>query len=431
LLTLGVTTLFSYGLAACRKRSIVLLTLGVGLNLLILAFFKYKHLLLPEAIVPEFLRGSRIWAYAYAQGLPIGISFYIFHGISLMVDTYRDASVIDHAGARPTFWRHMLKTTHFISFFPQVVAGPIAKGKHFYTQIGQKYWRDIDWDAAITSMVCGYFLKEVVANNLSQTTQFITMADHTSRMNGHELIWLMVGYSGQIFADFAGYSLVAIGLARLFGYALPRNFNWPYMAASFSEFWQRWHISLSSWLRDYLYIPLGGNRHGAIRLGLNLMIVMGLGGLWHGAEWRYAVWGLLHGALLVGERLLAYGVPERMRNPQQPLARMVLWALRVAVVFSTVTVAWLFFKLPTATEAFHYLAMIHSQWHIPYSGYDLKPMRSLVYGLAWLHLAGILLPRYPFNRAQFAYLKPIILAVMLVMAIAAKGAETPFIYFQF
>ena len=426
-----ITTVASFYLATQARHRKTLLVLGIGLNLVLLAFFKYKHLLFPAGTFPASWEHGAAWNYVTSLALPIGISFYVFHGISLMVDTYRDRAVIDDAHARPRFLKHLLKTTHFISFFPQVVAGPIAKGKHFYTQIEHKKWRDIDWESAITALGCGYFMKEVIANNLSQFTQFMSMSDRLTAMNGQELLWIMLGYSAQIFADFAGYSLIAIGLARLFGYALPRNFNWPYLASSFSDFWQRWHISLSSWLRDYLYIPLGGNRRGAVRLGVNLMIVMGLGGLWHGAEWRYAIWGLMHGGLLVAERMLANLLPEHIRSPKHRVLRYVLLTLRIIFVFSAVTVAWLFFRMPTAADAWNYLSLIYNQWNKGYSGYHLELLHHLVKLTLVLHILGVLYHRYTPQWGWMNYAKPVVLGLLLLLAMVAKGPETAFIYFQF
>ena len=241
---------------------------------------------------------------------------------------------------------HFRNTALFKSFFPYLVAGPIVKAHEFYPQIEAKNLQDIAWETAFRCLVVGYFLKMVVADNLKDATFWIEYP-HFLRHSSVGLLALLFGFSMQIFADFAGYSLIAIGLGHLFGYNLPTNFNFPYLSRSFSEFWKRWHISLSTWLRDYLYFPLGGNRKGKIRTYLNLFIVMFLGGLWHGASWKYAVWGSFHGLALAVERLF--------RNKINLPRHWVLDSLRVLVVFSFVTFAWLLFRLPTLKQVYDYL----------------------------------------------------------------------------
>ena len=225
--------------------------------------------------------------------LPIGISFFVFHNISLLVDLTRQKA------APPTLTSVFL----YIIFFPQLVAGPITRAEMFMPQIKPKYFVEIPFVEAAKWILTGYFFKLYVANNLNEMTSYMSFPLYETLQTQDR--WLLVFlYSYQIYADFFGYSAIAIGLGLLFGYRLPINFNLPYISTSFSEFWTRWHISLSTWLRTYLYIPLGGNRHGVWRTYLNLMIVMGLGGLWHGAGLGYLMWGLLHGLLLVIERPL-------------------------------------------------------------------------------------------------------------------------------
>ena len=429
LLALAFTATSSHWLGhrATKRRRVMVA--GVTGNLLLLVFFKYKHLLLPPSIFPLGLRDNPTWDAAYNLLLPIGISFYVFHGISLIVDSYRDPRIIKDTPA--TFFEHLLKTSHFLSFFPQVVAGPIAKGKHFYLQIHRKNWRDIRWESAITAMVCGYFLKEVIANNLNQVTAPLANARDWVGLSSREQCWMMLSYSAQIYTDFAGYSLIAMGLARLYGYELPRNFNLPYLSASFAEFWQRWHISLSSWLRDYLYIPLGGNRSGVGRTCLNIIIVMGLGGLWHGAEWRFACWGLMHGALLIAERgLKTLGIRHACvaSAMEWPLVRFV----RILLVFSCVTVAWLFFRMESATDVLTYMQSI-----ITYHGGENSMSKAtiriakILCGLTLLiHLGGYYRAKYP-DRLKITRLKPFFLGAMLALCFIAKGREASFIYFQF
>ena len=281
------------------------LTFAILSNLGVLAFFKYASL-----IVRSFLPNSwwSHWGFDLTQiPLPVGISFFTFQGISLVVDIYRSGGK-GIEGLRPPESRSesgwlMMRMAFFKAFFPQLVAGPIVKAHEFMHQIAAKSLASVDWDDAAKKLILGFFLKMVVADNLREATAGLSYPAFVG-MPGINLLFLLYGFSFQIFADFAGYSLIAMGLARLFGYQLPINFNFPYLSQSITEFWRRWHVSLSSWLREYLYYPLGGNRKGAARTYANLIIVMLLGGLWHGAAWSYMVWGGAHGVFLALERFL-------------------------------------------------------------------------------------------------------------------------------
>ncbi len=329
----------------------------VALNLGFLAFFKYAGFLigqLPQGLLPEGLAG---WISGIP--LPVGISFYTFQGISLVVDIWRD-DISPHtrdclAQRGKSRIGSLRDTSFYISFFPQLVAGPIVKAHEFVDQIGAKLFSEIDWLTVRRSLVTGYFLKIFVADNLSEQTATLTLgAEHLASSAPFNLLPLLYGYSFQIFADFAGYSLIAIGLGALFGYKLPPNFNFPYLSTSITEFWRRWHLSLSSWLRDYLYIPLGGNRKGSGRTYFNLFLVMFLGGLWHGAAWKFALWGSLHGIFLAVERLAARRrTPDSRHQITDEISTSGLWslasgvsAIRCLVTFHLVTLLWLTFMMP-------------------------------------------------------------------------------------
>ena len=284
-------------------------------NLLVIAFFKYAGLIC-DTILPDGWLTDEVRETITNIPLPIGISFYTFQAISLVIDLRRQGKVVEgmekleddfHKGRTMTSF---LNISFYIAFFPQLIAGPIVKAHDFIKQISVKHFSDIKWDVVTRNLVLGFFLKMFVADNLKEVTSLIN-SDATMGMTKVDLLVLFYGYSFQIFADFAGYSLIAIGLGALFGYVLPTNFNFPYISQSITEFWRRWHISLSSWLREYLYIPLGGNRKGSGRTYINLMIVMLLGGLWHGAAWSYMIWGGAHGILLAFERLLSRHVPDK------------------------------------------------------------------------------------------------------------------------
>ncbi|MFA6922184.1 MAG: MBOAT family O-acyltransferase, partial [Gallionella sp.] len=260
-----VTSLSSYGVltATGPSRAKLFAAIGVLVNFGLLGFFKYKFLVIQN--LPAFPHSSpqTLGEWLILAPLPIGISFYTFHGISLLIDVYRrNASIsLDTRGGAS---EHFTDTLLYLAFFPQLIAGPIIKAKDFYPQVGLKRWQHIDFSGSFRMLVSGYFLKSVVADNLSEQTFWIAYP-YFQWKSSADLLVLLYGYSAQIFADFAGYSLIAIGLAKLLGYKLPDNFNYPYLSSSISEFWRRWHISLSSWLRDYLYIPLGGSKKGIAR----------------------------------------------------------------------------------------------------------------------------------------------------------------------
>jgi alginate O-acetyltransferase complex protein AlgI len=246
---------------------------------------------------------------------------------------------------------------------------------------------------------------------------------------------LLFGYSMQIFADFAGYSLIAIGIAAAFGYRLPDNFNFPYVSRSIAEFWRRWHISLSTWLKLYLYIPLGGNRQGAIRTYCNLIIVMVLGGLWHGAAWSYGVWGLFHGLGLAVERLL--NLPKRIATWQaqwSPLLQAGLATGQVILVFTFVSFGWLLFKLPRFEQAVDFVLTLGRNWAIAPNLAYIVPVLLFSLPVVLYHLPHLsplhrvlTLQRQPRNWVQ----QELAYGVMLVLIAINSGSANEFIYFQF
>ncbi len=264
----------------------------------------------------------------------------------------------------------------------------------------------------------GIFFKLYVANNLNEMTSYMDFPLYET-LQALDRWLLVVLYGYQIYADFFGYSAIAIGLALLFGYCLPVNFNLPYISVSFSEFWTRWHISLSNWLRIYLYIPLGGNRRGTLRTYLNLMIVMGLGGLWHGASLSYLMWGLMHGLLLVIERPFVRHL--------QSVDSIVVRAARMTVVFVCVTMLWIFFKLPNFDHAISYLSGMFTQTTNPNPPKLFRDL-ALLYALPVIiqHLAFV-----PQSAKKLRCLEPYCYGAMAALTYLEAGPETSFIYFQF
>jgi alginate O-acetyltransferase complex protein AlgI len=405
LLAVAVLGTYLFLILALRNRALWL-PIGISFNLALLAFFKYKFLFIGPA--SSGAAGLAPIDFLLRLPLPIGISFFVFHNISLLVDlTGKRKETPD------------LKSVFlYIIFFPQLVSGPITRAEMFMPQIHPKYFGDIPFVEAAKWILTGFFFKLYVANNLNEMTSYMDFPLYETLRTQDR--WLLVFlYSYQIYADFFGYSAIAIGLALLFGYRLPINFNLPYISVSFSEFWTRWHISLSSWLRTYLYIPLGGNRHGAFRTYLNLMIVMGLGGLWHGAGLGYLLWGLLHGVLLVIER------PFLAR-----LATIDLAAFRTArmgFVFVCVTMLWIFFKLPNFDHAISYLSGMFT------SSTNPNPPK-LFYNLALLYSLPVLIqhlvPRSRFEQT-LGGAEPYLYGLMAALMYLEAGPETSFIYFQF
>ena len=404
-----------YGQAGRKKFNA---TLGVVINLASLAFFKYSPLFSRMLFSPE----NSIGSFLLNIPLPIGISFFTFHGISMLVDLYRGKNIkADTEFIPKLFTQHWLYTSLYIAFFPQLVAGPITKSYNFMPQIGEKSFADIKWEQAFKHLIMGYFLKMVIADNIKDQTFWVAYP-YFEGQTSWTLITMLFGYSIQIFADFAGYSLIALGLAELFGYNLPVNFNFPYIAASFSEFWTRWHISLSSWLREYLYFSLGGNKKGNIRTYINLMIVMFLGGLWHGAAWSYAVWGSFHGLALAVERFFN----DKFGTRTSPL-----WmTFHRFKVFIFVTFAWLLFKLPNFGQAVLYLHDMFTHWHTgaPSPAISLNILiyaaPVVIYHLYYLH-------KEKTGRQLPAGLQPAFYGFLLFAIFVNSGTAGEFIYFQF
>lgn len=421
LLSISINAIASYlVLYGNQKYSRLFSTLGVVINLLILIFFKYTSLLI-STFSPENYIDSPVTQALLHIPLPIGISFFTFEGISLLVDVYqkRDLKQSWYAKNLPVFY---LNTAFFISFFPHLIAGPILKAHSFMPQIGQKLFKNIAWEAAFKHLVVGYFLKIVIADNLKDQTMFLSAP--FSGLHPIDLLSMLFAYSFQIFADFAGYSLIAIGLAEILGYNLVHNFNFPYISQTFSEFWRRWHISLSSWLREYLYIPLGGNRKGNVRTYINLFLVMFLGGLWHGATWSYALWGSVHGSALMIERAISKKTASIDNT---------FWQITKGFfVFLIVTFAWLFFKLPAIEDVVDFYKALLST---SYSDFNIQPRQFyiafytlpiIIYYLNYLLREKLKSYNGLFTRFSFAGY-----GLMLFMIACNSGFGGSFIYFRF
>ena len=413
LLMLAVAVTY-FAMLGAIKGSRAYATCGVVGNLLILSFFKYKFLVIDD---PGSLNtGSETMDYLLQLPLPIGISFFVFHNISLIVDYYKSR------GERecPTPAQVML----YILFFPQLISGPITRAISFLPQIQHKYFGDVPLIQAAQLLIVGLFFKLFCANNLAQITALMSPELSAGSAGGDKLFMLFV-YSFQIYADFFGYSTIALGLALLFGYRLPVNFRFPYTAVSFSDFWNRWHISLSRWLRQYLYFPLGGNRISPKRTYFNLMTVMVLGGLWHGAAISYAVWGFAHGALLAIER---FGSQLKMRYLPDYQFNLVAKTAYTAFVFFCVSLCWLLFRFQDFSEAAVYFQAIIDQparfnMSVGWYAFSALYMLPVVLQHAFAGNVGVLSG----NRLMSG----LFYGCLLWLALVERGADTQFIYFRF
>ena len=319
-----------------KKRKLFLFA-SLGVNLGMLAYFKYAGFMMDS-----FASLVQIFGWEYHSTnlgiiLPVGISFYTFQTLSYTIDVYRKVS-------KP--WGSFLDYALYVTFFPQLVAGPIVRASDFLPQCTapkKATTRQLSWGLSL--LIIGLFNKVVIADKmLAGTAQRVFDGQQT---HGFLDAWCgTLAFTVQIFCDFAGYSTCAIGVALCLGFVLPDNFRFPYAALGFSDFWKRWHISLSTWLRDYLYIPLGGNRKGKIFTYRNLFLTMILGGLWHGASWTFVIWGLLHGAYLVIERLLVKAFAEN-HFWKTSLAKIFIGTLTMLAV----CIAWVFFRAQSLQQA--------------------------------------------------------------------------------
>lgn len=300
----------------CRKKFVFIL--GVTVPLLVLGVFKYFNFFMDSLGIHAFSSLKII--------LPVGISFYTFQALSYVIDVHRRKIPAE---------KDFVRLSLYISFFPQLVAGPIVRAADFLPQLYEPSRRLTvrNFCIGIQIMAMGFFKKAVLADHLSVFVDDVfgvPVAFHWVT-----IILAVISYSMQIYFDFSGYSDIAIGCARCLGYDFIKNFNLPYISQNVSEFWRRWHISLSGWLRDYLYIPLGGNRHGKFRQLINLMITMLLGGLWHGAKWTFVFWGGLNGLALCIEKIF---------HSRKNTAGIFMSAVRIVGVFAFISFTWIFFR---------------------------------------------------------------------------------------
>ena len=392
------------------------LTAGVALHLVILGVFKYLDFLVLSANQLARLLGLEHELPFFEVLLPVGISFFTFHGISYITDVYRgDVRVC----------RAPLDMALYMSFFPQLVAGPIVRAAYFLPQLARPADEPIPVAASLLLIIGGMIKKVIIANYLA-TGLVDPVFGAPDQFGGPDLLLATYAYAVQIYCDFSAYTDIAIAVAALCGFRFPRNFSQPYRSLRLREFWQRWHMSLSFWLRDYLYKPLGGNRHGRLTTYRNLMITMLLGGIWHGAAWKFVMWGALHGGGLAVERM---SQPWLGQRPVSRAAKMVSWL----VVFHFVCFAWIFFRAEDFTVAGVFISGLAHGWRDP-----IQQAQPAMVALILIGFAGQFLPPGSFERAGLAlarvpYWGLGVATGLILAAINALGPEgiAPFIYFRF
>ena len=414
---LNVARLMARTESRLRRKLLLLVSLSSGLGLL--GFFKYGAFVLENFIALLHLAGIEYHPAAPDIVLPVGISFYTFQTLSYTIDVYR-------GNIKPS--KSFLDFAFFVSFFPQLVAGPIVRASDFLPQCiepKRASARQLGW--GLTLMVIGLFEKTIFADTILAP---VTEAVYSEwRQAGFGDAWIGIfAFAGQVYFDFAGYSTIAIGVGLCLGFALPDNFHAPFAAVGFSDLWRRWHISLSSWLRDYLYRSLGGNRKGRIRTFVNAMLTMLLGGLWHGAAWGYVIWGAFHGVFLVAERLLQMRIGH-WRIWQRTFVRFLLAQL----TFLGFCIALVFFRSPSPRAAVFLLGKMFSG---SAGTLVLTPNRAIA---AWLLIAGIVLAHWFCRNTTLedligrrpAWVRALLIAALLVALALSPGDDRAFVYFQF
>ncbi len=389
------------------------LVLSICTNLGLLGIFKYFNFFIESWVELWKIFGYDMPISTLNIILPVGISFYTFQTMSYSIDIYRKE-------LKPT--RDFISFATFVSLFPQLVAGPIERASNLIHQIEEKrYWTHKRLQDGIFQISIGFFRKVVVADSIGALID--TIYNSPDVHNSSSILMAVILYSFQIYFDFSGYSDIAIGTAKLLGFDFKQNFNLPYFSSSITEFWRRWHISLSSWLRDYLYIPLGGNRKGVLLQYRNLFITMLLGGLWHGSSWNFVIWGSIHGILLAVEKRFDL-IPRRYKF------------LNNVIIFLAVSFVWIFFRSLSFEDSSIMIQKLFSAGYgIPYIG-SMNILATVLYGLFLMILFDIYLFRSKINLEDVgSSLKTgtLICSITFITIniLLFYSSASNFIYFQF
>ncbi|WP_373232249.1 MBOAT family protein [Cohnella sp.] len=406
-----------------RERFRWVFWIGIALNVLNLIFFKYTLFMLDNLNLLGF---ETSWSGSFVESilLPLGVSFYTFEFISYLIDVRR-------GDTKPT--RSFVKFWVFVSMFPHLIAGPIMRGDELIPQLDKLSEKKISWDAikfGIYLFIIGIIKKIVIADQLSPIVK--EYFDKGSALTGTESWIAAYTFSFFIYNDFSAYTDMAIGLGILLGVRFADNFKSPYLSASPTEFWRRWHITLSRWIRDYIYIGLGGSRKGLILTQINLLAAMLISGLWHGAKWTYVVWGGIHGLLQVIHRLSLYlnrwSWIHKVRQ-----SRIYQW-IAIFIFFHVITWTWVFFQAPSIEMA---LDMTWKMLHAHAFNIVVHPLFLMIVGLFLLHVVEYLLRTHESAIGRIWHYVPFPLrsAVYLLITISifyfAKGDKYEFVYFQF
>lgn len=412
------------------------LWISVVSNLSILGVFKYFNFFAESLVDLAGLVGYRLSWTDLNILLPVGISFYTFQSLSYTIDVYRG-----HIRPEKSWIRFSL----YIAYFPQLVAGPIVRAADFLPLLRKAPSLDRHGlESGLYLLFRGLFKKVVLADflmiyadrvfgaeDISTWGLWLKSPDTLAEMTRSDSLVTLIGiyaFAFQIYFDFSGYTDVARGSARLMGYELPVNFNRPYLAAGFSDFWKRWHMSLSTWIRDYVYIPLGGSRQGQGRTALNLMMTMLLAGLWHGAAWTYVIWGGLHGLLLILEHLVGSIGAGRVIRPRGSWYK---W-LKVFITFNAVCLLWIVFRCQSIGDVWTILGRLHPfSISAPMSNGMICAIIIMVGGFAAQAIAEKDSYRNPMVKIPVIAKSAVYAAILMLMTVASGAGVKPFIYFQF
>ena len=402
-----------------KSKRKILLIISLIVNLGFLGFFKYYNFFLDNFTQAFTLFGNSFEADRLHIILPVGISFYTFQTLSYTIDVYRGK-------LKPT--KDFITFSAFVSFFPQLVAGPIERATHLLPQFCKK--RYFSYEQAISGVqliVWGLFKKVVIADNAAIIVDGIF--NNYGSQSSSSLIIGAILFSFQIYGDFSGYSDIAIGTARLFGFDLMENFKFPYLSKNIGEFWKRWHISLSSWFRDYLYFPLGGSKGSLIKSIRNVFIIFLVSGFWHGANWTFIVWGFIHSVLYIP--IFIYNKQSIKREKK---GKSILLYFKVAFTFFATTLAWIFFRSETVIDALEYIIRISknmegSNLYLSTTKYKIITFTSVI-SIFILIIAEIISTLKNKTEVKFNKIQ-ILLICLLIAFLGAFKNHANFIYFQF
>ena len=428
LLLLGLTV-FNYlvgrYLAHKEAHRKYILYFFISINLAVLFLFKYFGFFI-ESFQHQFGIAQSTFSVGLHLVLPLGISFYILQAIGYLVDVYKN---------KTETCNDILQFSLFISFFPQMVAGPIERAHNLIPQLSKKrLFKYEDMTFGCKKILWGFFKKLVIADNLGHAVNFIF--NDYANFSGLSLFLGLVFFGIQIYADFSGYSDIAIGTSRMLGIELKDNFKYPYFSKNIREFWHKWHISLSSWFRDYVYVPMGGKSINPTRHGINVLVVFSFSGLWHGADFHFIAWGVTHACLYL---FYIYGVKNTTNSNKS--IRKTTNVLSILTTFFLVNLAWVFFRANSVAEAFNYLWMMLANLHLPLSIngflYFIKSEIGIAFFFVFMAFVFVeflgrkwncplsIFDRYP------RYIKYGVYYLLLIFLFLFTGVEAKFIYFQF